>query len=51
LAELGFLGEIVKTRKQTAFFCGFPFSFGLAIFFTFFRFGEWSVCEKVDIKK
>ena len=34
-AELGFLGEIVKTRVQIAFFCGFLFNFGLLDFLGF----------------
>jgi hypothetical protein len=36
LAEFGFLGEIVNTRKQIAFFCGLPLSLRLLDFFFLF---------------
>jgi hypothetical protein len=36
LAEFGFLGEIVNTRKQIAFFCGLPLNLRLLDFFFFF---------------
>ena len=44
------ISEIVKTFKQTAFFCGLPFNFGEETCFTFFCFGQIIVWVKEDIK-
>merc|ERR1711966_153651 len=50
LAEFGFLGDIVKTRKQIAFFCGDLFNFGLVDLVSCLIRGLKAICCNVDIK-